>query len=431
MSATMLPKVHKLRGVALSAAVLLALLAPASARANPCADVFDRLYPDTAQPLVRYVQGEAGNDITYGLEGELSVQKAPGLLDWYRPNNKTDEQWFAMSLEERKAAASSPWGMVKTSRAPEWLHERLSSDPGGAEFMTRPTDKLEEAMGWVNTVEQQLGQDQHGRSRVYWQGNVAYKRDGAFSRDNRAGIMGYVKAAADYAQFGKLHKGYETHQSNPEFVPGKNLGHSVLGPMNSDKVAETEQELQAACENRSSNRSSHYMQGTYFRTWCYGPDRNGFEVRDAHKDVPVLRREMKRITHGLQQGFAAFGAFKDLTMTDESGHFAQFSEPVRRMLSNINYSYGKRYALPMRPFENEYPQALGLQGAQAETFRNQIINARNEYVRTLESLAANYQQNSPDREQITNQVRIALGKFAHQSGIYTALDDHFARIGQP
>jgi hypothetical protein len=406
-------------------ALLLVGFASSVVRANPCAEVFDRLFPDSANPTVRYVQNEAGNDITYGLEGELNVSKAPGLLEWYRPRNKTDEQWFAMSQEERVSAAGRGSGMVKTGRAPEWLHESLSSDPGGAEFMTKPTDKLEEAMGWISTVEQQLGQDRHGRSRVYWQGNVAYKREGDFSRTNRDGILGYVKATGDYAQFGKLHKGYEVHMQNPEFIPGKNLGHANLPPVNTSHVRNMEGELTAASDRRRASGYSHYIQGTYFRTWPY-PDRNGFEVRDAHKDVKILRREMKRLTHGLEKGFAPYEAFKSVTMTDESAHFAKFSQPVQTLLNKL--SYGKRYALPMRPFENEYPTALGLQGQAAEAFRNRVTSARNQFVQTLETLAAN--NPSMERAELTNKVRVALSKFAYDSGIYTTLDSHFSGIGQ-
>jgi len=405
-------------------ASLLLALSPA-ARAHPGAEVFDRLYPDANNPAVRHVQNEAGNDITYGLEGELNVSKAPGLLEWYRPRSKTDEQWFAMSEEERISAAGRGSGMVKTGRAPEWLHESLSSDPGGAEFMTKPTDKLEEVIGWVSAVERQLGQDTHGRSHVYWQGNVAYKREGEFSSANRDGILGYVKATGDYAQFGKLHKGYEVHQENPEFIPGKNLGHANLPPVNTSHISNMEGEIAAAAEQRRHSGYSHYIQGTYFRTWPY-PDRNGFEVRDAHKDVQILRREMKRLTHGLEKGFAPYGSFKDITMTDESAHFAKFSQPVQTLLRKLRY--GPRYALPMRPLENEYPAALGLQGEAAEAFRTRVTTARSQFVQTLEDLAAN----NPNMEtnELTNKVRVALGKFAYDSGIYTALDNHFAGIGQ-
>lgn len=409
-----------------SITALALLLLQASAAAAPCADVFDRLYPNSQNPTVRYVHGEQGNDITYGLEGELSIQKAPGLLEWYRPSNKTDEQWFAMSLDERKAAVGgSGSGLVKTGRAPEWLHDNLSSDPGGAEFMTKPTDKLEEAMSWISAVERQLGQDAHGRSRVYWQGNIAYKREGDFSRNQRSGILGYVKATGDYAQFGKLHEGYQVHQQNPDYVPGKNLEHSVLPPVSTDKVADMVRELDAAGERRALSGYSHYIQGTYFRTWPY-PNRNGFEVRDAHKDVGVLRRELKRLTQGLERGFAPYESFKDLTMTDETAHYNQFSQAVKDLLS-ASSSYAKRYALPMRPFENEYPAALGLTGQAADDFRGRVVQARSAYVQTLEGIASN--RNGMEREALNKQVRLALSKFAYDSGIYTALDNHFANIG--
>jgi hypothetical protein len=404
--------------------VALALL-PGAVRAEPCAEAFDQLYPESAQPRVRHVQGEPDNDITYGLEGELDLTKATGLLDWYRSPSISDEQWLAMTREARKHHLGNlrGGGMVRTSRAPEWLGDTLDSDPGGAEFMTRPTNRLETALAWIRAVEAQLGQDRHGRSRVYWQGNVAFKRTGNFSRRNADGLRGYLKATADFAQLGKLHKGYQLHLRDPGFIPGKNLGHMVLGPMSEQNVAELEQELDAAVNGRNSGRSGHYIQGTYFRTWKYGPDRNGFEVRDPHKDVPVLKRELRRLTHGLERGLAAYARFKDVTMTDEHAHYALLSRPVREMLNR--FSYSKRYALPMRPLERDYPRALGLSGAEADRLRERITAARRGYVQTLERLAADRGLNVMEK---LNAVRVAMGRFAYETGIYPLLDRHFASL---
>jgi hypothetical protein len=415
------------------AALALGLLLPLAARAQgPCAEVFEQLYPE-GTPKQRGVKGEPQNTITYGLEAEFDLTKAPGVLDWYRKTNKTDDQWFAMSLDERKAAIGTDkysWnGMVKTSRAPDWLKDTLSSDPGGAELITKVAGSLEEALDWVRQVEVKGGGDGGPRSKVfYWQGNVAYRNTGAFTRENRDGLDGYVRVMGDVAQFGKLHTGYETHLQNAEFIPGKNLGHGVLGPLNTSKMADITNELTAAAEGRNISGNGHYIQGTFYRTWPYGPNGVGMEVRDAHKDVFVLRREMRRITHGLENGFAAYAPFKTLTILDETAHFNLFSEPVQSMLRTVGgYSQYGRYAIPMRPLENEYPGLLGLQGAEAETFKSKITNARGEYVRTLESLAAD---TSMDNATKLNKVRIAIAKFTYDTGIYTALDSRLATFAR-
>ena len=414
-----------------------ALLLSGVAQAGPCSEAFERLYPENADPKVRKILGNEDGEISYGLEAEFNVQKAPGLLEWYRPERITEERWSAMTLEEKKAEVSgSGYGMVKTSRAPEWVLERLSSDPGGAELITKPTSKLETALGWINQVEATAGGNGSSRSPAfYWQGNVAYKRaaGGTFTRTQRDGIMGYVKATADYAQFGKLHKGYKHHQTNTSFVPGKNLHHGVLGPMNTEKEAEIKQELDAGSEGRSTNRHSHYLQGTYFRTWAYGEGRNGFETRDPHKEVKVLKKELRRMTHGLQKGFDAYKKFKELKMLDENADFGKFSSPVQTMLGGIKKQqstgsiFKKRYALPMRDYESFYPTALGLRGAAATGFKNTVRTARTAYVQELERIAAD---SSTDGYGKRDKVHIAIAKFAHDSGIYTALDNHFAGIAR-
>jgi hypothetical protein len=412
------------------AAALLALgLLSGRAAAAPCADVFEQLYPENAPHRVRFVRGEPQNDISYGLEAEFNIQNAPGLLEWYRPSSHTDAQWFAMSIEQRKASLNGGSGsyMVKTSRAPEWLTDSLSSDPGGAELITKVTNKLEEALSWVRQVETQAGGDGGTRSKAfYWQGNVAFKHDGAFARQNRDGLEGYVRATGDYAQFGKLHTGYEQHQRDPSFIPAKNLGHSVLGPINTQKMADMVRELDASARGENLSGFGHYIQGTYFRTWPYGPGRSGMEVRDAHKDVYVLRRELRRLTHGLENGFEAFAPLKTISVLDETAHFNQLSPAVQQMLRGLPGfgSYAARFALPMKPYENEYPQALAMSGPEAEQFRSRVTAARAAYVQTLEGIAGN---SGLSPEQKADQARIAIAKFAYDSGIYTTLDSFFAR----
>ena len=421
--------------------LLSALLLSAAASAAPCADVFERLYPEGSSPTVRKLLGEPDSDITYGLEAEFNLKKAPGVLEWYRPTSFTDEQWSAMSLEQKKSHVSVDGrGLVKTKRAPEWLLGALESDPGGAELITRPTDKLETAMKWVETVEKAAGGDGKGRSKAfYWQGNVAYKRGGKFSRTQRDGMDGYLRATADYAQLGKLANGYKHHLKNRSFIPGKNLHHFVLGPMNQEVKGWLDAELEAASQSRSSNPTAknHYVQGTFFRTWSYGSDRNGFEVRDAHKDVRLLKQEMRRLTHGLQKGFTGYKQFKNVAVLNDTADFAKFSDPVKQMLrSGVLHMlpdgtsgdvYPERYALPMRAYESFYPRALGLSGKKLRAFSNKVVKARQVYVQTLETIAADRGLDGYARR---DRVHIALGRFAHDSGIYQHLDHHFGKIGQ-
>ena len=426
---------HHILGAVITLAA--ALLLSGVAQAGPCSEVFERLYPENADPKVRKILGNEDGEISYGLEAEFNIQKAPGILEWYRPSRIEEGRWFSMTAEQKKAEVSgSGYGMVKTSRAPEWVLEQLSSDPGGAELITKPTSKLETALGWINQVEATAGGNGSSRSKAfYWQGNVAYKRasGGSFTAAQKDGIMGYVKATADYAQFGKLHKGYVHHQGNSSFVPGKNLHHGVLGPMNTEKEAEIVQELDAGSRGQSTNRHSHYIQGTYFRTWAYGEGRNGFETRDPHKEVKVLKKELRRMTHGLEKGFNAYKKFKAIKMLDETTDFGKFSEPVQSMLAGIKKQqstgsiYKKRYALPMRDYEGFYPQALGLQGAAATTFKTNVRNARTTYVQELERIAGD---SSADGYVKRDRVHVAIAKFAHNSGIYTTLDNHFAGIGR-
>ena len=420
-------------------AFALALMVSASvASAQPCADAFEALYPEGADQQIRHILNEPDGEISYGLEAEFNLKKAPGVLNWYRPASIPDAEWKAMSLEEKQSKINgSGRGMVKTDDAPEWLLDELSSDPGGAELITKPTNSLETALKWVNQVEKTAGGTGKGRSKAfYWQGNVAYKNQGNYSQVARDGIDGYVRVTADLAQFGKLVRGYKHHQQKKSFIPGKNLNHFVLGPMNTKHAEAIGQELDAAARGENLNGHSHYMQGSYFRTWAYGTGRFGIEARDPHKEVNVLKQEFRRMTHAMQKGFKSYEKFKAVKVLDETGDFGKFSQPVQSMLANIKYKkpdgstgsvYKGRYALPMRDFEGFYPKALGLKGEAATSFKNKVTKARDEYVRTLESIASN---TNLDNFAKRDQVHIAIAKFANDSGVYQAIDKYMSGIAK-
>ena len=203
--------------------------------------------------------------------------------------------------------------------------------------------------------------------------------------------------------------------------------------MNTEKESEIVQELDAGSRGESTNRHSHYLQGTYFRTWAYGEGRNGFETRDPHMEVGVLKRELRRMTQGLEQGFDGYKKFKDVKVLDETADFAKFSEPVQSMLAGIKKQqstgsiFKKRYALPMRDYEGFYPKALNLQGDAAKTFVPKVRTARTAYVQDLERIVAD---SSADGYVRRDRVHVAIAKFAHDSGIYTALDSHFASMAR-
>ena len=80
------------------------------------------------------------------------------------------------------------------------------------------------------------------------------------------------------------------------------------------------------------------------------------------------------------------------------------------------------------PFQAEAPRPpfgkIGERRLRAEPAR---ITSYNVCYTKLLRLAAN--RNGMDREALNKQVRVALGKFAFDSGIYTALDSHFSNIG--
>jgi hypothetical protein len=418
--------------------VLAALLLGrwAAAHAGRAATTFARIYPDGAPPRVRHLRGRPNRPLTFGFEAEFKVAKTPGLLDWYRNANRSDEEWADLTPEERTLQAGDGVGLVPTSSAPRFLDGELERDAGGAEFVTKPIRTLETAFNHLATVERAVGGDGERRSKtLYWQANAVNTRDPGFVRRERDGMLGYIKATADYAQLRKLHEGYLEHLREPSFIPGRNLRHVALAPISAEIVRMEHRELDAAEVGRWSGASSHHLQGTVFRTWGYGEGRDGFEIRDAHKDVAHLKQEMRRQTHALEHGFGAYRRFRFIRPLDEA-HFEALSPRVRALLAvAFTHKYTSslrmevRYALPMRPLEHDYARALRMDDAAAAALRQRVAAARAEYVATLERLALDpptAEGPQEARDAVHDQVGIALGKFAYQTGLYPMLDEAFA-----
>jgi hypothetical protein len=233
-------------------------------------------------------------------------------------------------------------------------------------------------------------------------------------------ILGYVKVSADYAQLGKLHRGYEQHLKDPRFIPGKNLTHLNLPPMDTNNVIAERKEIELAERGETNPYPyGHYLQGTYFRTWPY-KDRDGFEVRDAHKEMPILERETRRLTLVLEKGFSGYEQFAHLEMAAQGN---LFMEPATRKMAKD--ALGKAAFLPLRPFELDYPVALEMTPHQTERFRARIVHARSAYLEELEQIA----ETSIGVEPVPR-LRLAIARFAHASGIYPLLDAHLTKLAK-
>ena len=383
----------------------------------------------------RAVKGEHDNIITYGLEGEVDLARAPALLRWYRKPDIDEARWLSLSDAERLAHVghSRGLGFVKIARAPAWLADTLKADPGGAELTTKPTDSLEEALARVATIDKHLGTER-GRSKVYWQGNVAFQgRRGRFVRENRAGLTGYLKLAADYAAFGKLALGFARYERDPRAQPGKFLEHHSLPPLDSAWMKRLDAEVEAASLGMVNGDNHHRITGTYFRTWAYGDGRYGFETRDAHKDTDVLAREMQRQTHALQRGFGAYERFAKLTVLDRDTHLPMLGDKARRLLAKVSGglhvgAFAHHYAIPMRPLEREYPALLGLGARAQRALSKRIVAARADYIKALEQIADGAHSRSSADNNL--RVRVALARFVAHSGLYQAIDKHVATLAR-
>jgi hypothetical protein len=406
----------------------IAPLGGAARASERAATTFERLYPFGAPARVRHVLGRPKNRITFGLEAEFPLAKTAALLHWYRPPEIPDQRWDPLPIDQRLEMAGLGIGMVPTRHAPAALQQPLTKDVGGLELVTEPLDSLEAAFGELDRAEAMVGGDGQRRSRsFYWQGNVVLTRDPTFTRTQRKGILGYLKATADYAQLRKLHLAYLHHLEDPTFIPAKNLQLYPLGPLDRPALAHEHEELDASSKGEGrKNFLFHNVQGTYFRTWAYGDGRDGFEVRDAHKEVAHLKLEMRRLTHALENGFGAYQRFRSVRVLTR-GMFFGLRRPVQDMMFRIVADYFTvpyRFVFPLRPLEEDYARALRLPNPEAEALRDRVRTARAAYLATLERLVPEAGKN---KAAALDQMSIAIGKFAYETGLYPLLDEAFAR----
>jgi hypothetical protein len=397
---------------------LLSIAVRANAEEESGAAALEKLFPKKNAPRKRQIAGFGDANVSYGYEGEYLPNRVPQLSDWYDAKG------------------------LRRPKAPSFLASKLAKEPLRHELLTRPTNTLESAFFQQDAIVEKTGLNEHGQSKLWWQGNVAFPRRPEFTKRHEQGIEGYVYFSADYAVFGKLHNAHLIAQKNEQYLPARNFLHNQLGPMNEHNQRDIKGELQASMRGEASGNERHYIQGTYFRTMGYSGDgvpRDGFELRDPHHDLVILEREMRRATAALKYGFDDYKAFAKVRQYKESydGEFGTLPREVRGLLRNVRYRdvFGSmkvanppRYAWPLRPIEEDYSTALKLDAKESATLRARVKKARATYIATLEAMAANKASLSSD--QVLYGLHRALARFVYETGLYPMLDRHVVKTAR-
>lgn len=252
--------------------------------------------------------GDPTNQITFSWEMEGGD---PRIFNYYRPEELTDEQWFAIPIHDRRnwlqQKNMSYEGMPRTAKAPDYLKKTLHNEVGGALGVWETCTN-----GCVTEIEELVKQARWAQENLDEQGgfhfHVAFKHKPE-----------YADAIADYLLHGNEFITLDMFASHPS-----NIHHKYLAPMGAPMAKQIRQGIASG----SPENNKFYCLG--FRTGLYkgGGDYSdssivGLEVRAINYDVPLAERFIKATVGYLEDPKNAKVSYGGATWTGAEMHEAE------------------------------------------------------------------------------------------------------------
>lgn len=281
-----------------------------------------------------YLQGDPSRPLSYGLEAEYTTSLDSAILNDYRTNDFTEEEWIQLDLPKRLSLFEAKIAVLKKkatffklSTAPEWLPLQLYGESNrNFEFNGMVFETLDEAKNFLLNLEHRYG-------KGYYQGHVVFANG-----SNVKGISGFALFEADLAQLETLEVNFDKSNLNPHFVLAKNLLHHSLGPLGeTDRKALLKAETAIAKNNSINMARTKKTLAPIPRTLSYPNGMAGIEFRQFGNRSIALLRAMWEASSELQLSgnFFGFDKFKNIPVIDETASFKQ--------LKSISPSLSKRH----------------------------------------------------------------------------------------
>lgn len=260
-----------------------------------------------------HLGGDENFPITFGLEFELRLEEVPGILNSYRLNNLTDEQWYSLALEERlKMALEAQKNLneledllVRLPGANPALPPGLFPEPHGTlEGNNIIYDNLGELHELVAYMSEHFG-------KFSWQPHVVVDANAEFK-----GMAGYTLFEFDRNQLKTLENGHDRYLKNPKGIPSANLVHYSLGPVD-EKIALKLRESDDFLENgimEVDTSGVKAVSAPHFRVeGPYGSGKMGFELRQFHKRYTDMFDALTKLGRDLNDlgSLGHYGSFKE------------------------------------------------------------------------------------------------------------------------
>lgn len=369
--------------------------------------------------------------LSYGLEIEYAIDRAPQLLDDYRPYGTSEKKWASYNHAEKMKAMlrddthKRVNTLVRVSTAPDWVPEIMDSEGHGTFEATgmvfHSIESLNSALGMM---EQRYGR---GAAQVH----VVFDR-----KDVKQPLSGFVSFSADRAQLRNLFLGYQKFLKNPKKIPAANITHYVLGPLSAigEKATLALEARIASGQKLKNDVAGKYFLSTVLRAGIYGQgDRVGFELRQFNFDYEGLKEEVSYVSRLIMDNkLAHFKRFENsieaefeinARLSEEHGrHSLAWLDKLDRVeLDKTNITTHMLFF--MRDWKN-HPIIDTLGVGEKMRLRSRLVQLEAQLITDLNSL---FEQNLRTKELVT-QIRILVAKWAYESGLLDAFDSYEHRV---
>jgi len=405
-----------------------------------------------------------GKHLQFGFESEYMLSELDGIVTVYGPKAEfgiSEADWFNMPVAERSQwvrdhikdlfpQSRTEGGLVRLKRDADmdFLPDSLIfDDTGNVEFVLDPFDTFEEWYHSIQKLNRTFGEGSQ-------QATISTPPDSFFGR-NIEGVdpskvldekIGFFNYYSDYDILQKLSAAARRYEEDPTKRVTRNFEHPFLGPMTSKKQEILHSMLRgnAIGEKYEADRlqriagwenSFKYTGGTVYRPDILGERRVIMEVRDAHKNFPLLADRLLRSLYFMQHGTGGMDQLKGLKNFDPFADFEKFPIEVQEELTrlfpnkaNPNYDYDpelkkaldvfRNFAYPMRDW-SDHLEAFG-----KTEISDQVRQAQDAYKEKLRAIVGRLRAQEIDDSVASNEIQGALAEFSNSSGIAKAFADY-------
>lgn len=388
---------------------------------------------------VRYAFGDNKNPVQFSMELEGSQPR--GVVNYYRPEDVTEEDWLAMTPAARVRFADAKgdrrwYGWKRLSISPEWMRRELATEARGDvwEITTATyTETLDETWRHVKLLESETGAGGfHYHTTFLPEPELATELSTYLAHIDEV----HSTAMYDWDPVARANRTAQANATSDEKLRSSylfsNVGHQYLRPQlkaNIDRIEE------AIARGRATTQKLYSVGfrsgGTYGNT-----GRVGYEFRavgqDRVKNRAFLERTVEFLENPRETDLRILGETDTFRIADLVGLDRLSDQTVRRIgepatsgtlerilnLANGSKDSRTKYHLvnwgyPMLRWE-ERPHLMKLEA--------KIKQARERYVNEVGEIAAQFEQVGTEGRRsrdFADRLNYAVERFVHDSQIAT------------